>query len=238
MMYSDLHCHPSMIPFNHGRNSNYDDGANFHIYNIPKKSWKILKRQKRKGFKQFLASFPQADMTTLSKANVRLVFASLYPPETGFFMANDRKGRNADVINKAIQLLLKSKLLGQSGRIILFPFDKILALTLNREGWVRDSVQKLLMKFPKKRINYIQGQTKDKNEEYYNYFDELQKEHKMYLNSISNVPPGIRPYSIIEKSDDLRKVIYDEEKIAVILTIEGMGMLAQKRDENNEQTKL
>lgn len=237
-MYSDLHCHPSMIPFNHGRNSNYDDGDDFHIYNIPKKSWKILKRQKRKGFKQFLASFPQSDMTTLSKANVRLVFASLYPPETGFFMGNDRKGRNADVINKAIRLLLKSKFLGQLGRIILFPANKILALTLNREGWVRDSVQKLLMKFPKERINYIQGQTKDKNEEYYNYFDELQKEHKMYLNSISKVPPGIRPYSIIEKSDDLRKVIYDEDKIAVILTIEGMAMLAQKRDDNNEQTKL
>ncbi|MCK5105826.1 MAG: hypothetical protein KAR17_23550 [Cyclobacteriaceae bacterium] len=237
-MYSDLHCHPSMIPFNHGRNSNYDGGPDFHIYNIPRKSLKILKKQKKKGFKQFLASFPQSDMGTLSRADVRLVFASLYPPETGFFMGNDRKGINAKVVRSAVGLLSKSKFLGRLAGILLFPLNLILARTLNQEGWVRDTVQKLLMKFHKKRIDFIQGQIPDHNGKYYNYFDELQMEAQMYQNSINKAPPGIRKYSIITHGNELNSVIDEEDRIAVVLSIEGMGMLAQERDLDNEQTKL
>ncbi|MFC2126346.1 hypothetical protein ACFLU5_16255 [Bacteroidota bacterium] len=251
-MYSDLHCHPSMIPFNHLRHTKDFGTSRFNLYNIPEKSLKILKKQKKKGFKQFLTSYPQSDLATCSRANVRLVFASLYPPETGFFMGNDRTNIDAEVVRYAVEKLLKNKFLGRVAGIILYRSNRLLARTLNREGWVRDTVQKLLMKFPRERINFIQGDrtdekgyetvckenNPDKKKKYYDYFCELKLEHKMYMDSVDEAPPGTRKYSVITNGNELDSVIDDEEKIAVVLTIEGMGMLAQERNKDNKQTKL
>ncbi len=74
--YADIHCHPSLHPYAFkmvGKNRN----NNVWGYDPPKP------RQRDSNYPEF----SQCDFTTLSKANVKLIYASLYPIEQGWFKA-------------------------------------------------------------------------------------------------------------------------------------------------------
>src|SRR6185503_19973684 len=95
-MLADLHCHPATWSFQKLRNSKDDvnpRNSNWHIWNISR-----TKKDERKIKKGKRASYAQSDFKLLSKGDVRLVFASLYPIEKGFFMGNRAKGINATII--------------------------------------------------------------------------------------------------------------------------------------------
>ena len=90
--YVDLHCHPALKPY--GKSFNYK-----------KKGWNNPHRSRRNSIWKYdppsltdkllnyvinLTKFSQSNFTSLAKGDVRIVFASLYPLEKGFFV-NDIK---------------------------------------------------------------------------------------------------------------------------------------------------
>ncbi|MEP2057497.1 MAG: membrane dipeptidase [Maribacter litoralis] len=90
--YVDLHCHPALKPY--GKSFNYK-----------KKGWNNPHRSRRNSIWKYdppsltdkllnyvinLTKFSQSNFTSLAKGDVKIVFASLYPLEKGFFV-NDIK---------------------------------------------------------------------------------------------------------------------------------------------------
>lgn len=90
--YADIHCHPSLHPYAFkvsGKNRN----NNVWDYDPPKP------RQRDSKYPEF----SQCDFTTLSKANVKLIYASLYPIEQGWFKAKFiNEGPITDIAAKII----------------------------------------------------------------------------------------------------------------------------------------
>ena len=96
--YVDLHCHPAMKPF--GKSFNGTAGENttnrrkknsIWFYDSPNFFEKAI--QLLSG----ICKFTQADCTTLAHGNVRVVCASLYPIERGFFRNDLGSGLIADL---------------------------------------------------------------------------------------------------------------------------------------------
>lgn len=85
--FADLHCHPNLKTYGHS----YDKGnskkkENVWFYNPPQFFTKLL------NVTLGVSRFSQSDFTTLSKGGAKIVFASLYPFEKGFFINSAGKG--------------------------------------------------------------------------------------------------------------------------------------------------
>ena len=85
--FADLHCHPNLKTYGHsfdgGRN---EEKQNVWYYQPPRAMTKLL------NILMGITSFTQADFTTLSKGGARIIFASLYPFEKGFFINSAGSG--------------------------------------------------------------------------------------------------------------------------------------------------
>ena len=85
--FADHHCHPNLKTYGH----TYDKGEpgikqNVWHYKPPGFWSKLL------NILSGITSFSQSDFTTLSKGGARIIFASLYPFEKGFFINSVGKG--------------------------------------------------------------------------------------------------------------------------------------------------
>jgi hypothetical protein len=81
--FADLHCHPNLKTFGQsfsGESNNPKNKAN--VWYVKPPNWFTKAFNALTG----MTKFSQADFTTLSKANVRIAFVSLYPFEKGFFI--------------------------------------------------------------------------------------------------------------------------------------------------------
>lgn len=82
LKFADFHCHPTLKTYGH-----YYENTSYGL-----KRRDIWYRQKNSYLRKLLcrkfsiAKFSQSDFTTLKKGNVKLVTASLYPFEKGFFI--------------------------------------------------------------------------------------------------------------------------------------------------------
>ena len=84
--YVDLHCHPSLKPY--GKSFNREAGKNSHKRKDPNSIWYYDSPNFFEKAIQLLSGickFTQSDCSTLANGNVRVVCASLYPIERGFF---------------------------------------------------------------------------------------------------------------------------------------------------------
>jgi microsomal dipeptidase-like Zn-dependent dipeptidase len=84
--YVDLHCHPSLKPY--GKSFNKEIGKNSNKRRDPNSIWHYDSPNFFEKAIQLLCGvckFTQADCSTLANGNVRVVCASLYPIERGFF---------------------------------------------------------------------------------------------------------------------------------------------------------
>lgn len=228
MPFADLHCHPAFWPFNK-RNLESQDPKD-HIWNISftKKQLKQMKKGKR-------ASYAQSGFDQMTRGDVRLVFASMYAVEKGFFMGNRTRGSNADVVRGVFaQFVNTPRFLRTVLSTILSPFNKFLQ-GLNKEGWARDTLQKMVMAFPRQRINYFQ-----RNQ--YDYYNETVTEYKLYKEfegdkPLAPAPITTRPYRLCANALDVQKAL-GEEQIAVILTIEGFHCLCMEPKPGSEELQL
>lgn len=87
--FADLHCHPNLKTFGHsfsGYPKSVKDKSHVWHKKNPTTATKILNTLTG------LTKFSQADFTTLTKANVKIAFVSLYPFEKGFFINGPLNG--------------------------------------------------------------------------------------------------------------------------------------------------
>lgn len=248
--FADLHCHPHLRSFNWLRHSKYEKKENlkkkyFHPWFIV---WSKPKAEE-KGIRA--NAYSQIDLIKLVNGKVKLVFVSLYPMEKGWFKGKDDLS-SSDLTGllsvfsklKIIQPFLKSPKLKE----ILLKIGQ----DEGRRTAFRDILQSLFMKFPRRRINFIQSNN-------YEYFEELKRE-KEFLGSRNNKHteseiniPGIRKiflsrkklseddelhasgtYEIAKNGNNVKEII-DNEKSAFVLTIEGANVF--NTDEDIEQIK-
>lgn len=184
--FADLHCHPNLKTFGH----TFDDCSpnekcSVWYYDPPGKFSKILNTLTG------ITRFSQSDFTTLSKGGAKVIVASLYPFERGFF------------INAA-----------GNGKLSAYLSDLITGI-----GY--------------KRIRYLQNN--------FDYFEDLENEYNFLLKSRTIHRIEGTDYQWILASDwnDVRNIIQNENKIAVILSIEGahvfntgLGNFTEKVPEN------
>lgn len=79
--YSDLHCHPNLKTYGHSFSKKRSNKKqNVWYYKPPHFFTKLL------NVTLGVTRFSQADFTTLSKGGAKIIFASLYPFEKGFFI--------------------------------------------------------------------------------------------------------------------------------------------------------
>jgi microsomal dipeptidase-like Zn-dependent dipeptidase len=223
-MFADLHSHPTFRPFNDLRNSGKDTftNADYTIWKIRNNKEKAIATGER------AASFSQANVSRLLKGKVKLVYASLYPVEQGFFLGNHSKGYD----KKHVQLLAKN---WQGTKFNLFISGilngtvRAVAKLLLNGGIGRDIGNALFMKFSIQRINFLQGETVDKQtHKKYNYFDELQLEHEFIHKFVDLACPdndadgkSLGCYRIVKNSAELEKSFNQSGEVALVLTVEG-----------------
>ena len=79
--YSDLHCHPNLKTYGHSFSKKLSNKKqNVWYYKPPHFFTKLL------NVTLGVTRFSQADFSTLSKGGAKIIFASLYPFEKGFFI--------------------------------------------------------------------------------------------------------------------------------------------------------
>ncbi|MEQ9402131.1 MAG: hypothetical protein RIM99_00985 [Cyclobacteriaceae bacterium] len=235
--FADLHCHPHSRSFHWLRGTRHEKkyGKRFHAWNVVVSNFK----RQEKGKRAF--SYSQCDPVKLWNGETKLVFASLYPFEKGFYMGGtverSKVVRLLDVISTTGLGFVNPMKWGQA-LFALFTG----APTLFKSS--RAFLQSLLMRMPIRRVKYF---TSSK----YDYYDELlverdflfkksgiQTTNQIFIPGIKrlfkskrrlrrNYPDSLNAdgkFVICKNFDEVEKTINDDD-IAMILTIEGLHAL-------------
>lgn len=166
--FADLHCHPNLKTYGHSFDrGRHGEKQNVWNYKPPVFFSKLL------NIIAGITRFSQSDFTTLSKGGARIIFASLYPFEKGFF------------INSA-----------GSGPISAWLSDKITDI-----GY--------------QRVRELQKHS--------NYFEDLEREYRFFINSRKTYQINDKEYrwKPMANIKDVKKSLNTLNEVAVILTIEG-----------------
>lgn len=235
--FADLHCHPHSRAFHwmrHSRNERKHT-RRFHAWNVVLSNFK----KQEKGKRAF--SYSQCDPVKLWNGETKLVFASLYPFEKGFY-----KGGTMDQ-SKLIQLLDTVSTIGL-GTLNPFKFIRVLMNFMTGSASLLKSIrsvfQSLLMRMPLRRIKYFLSPE-------YDYYRELIRErdfllamdgkevkNHIYIPGIKNIfkrakklrrnyPESLDAtgkYVICQNFSEVESATANDE-IAMVLTIEGMHAL-------------
>ncbi|WP_424962413.1 hypothetical protein [Ekhidna sp.] len=248
--YADLHCHPHSRAFHWMRHTkNEKKPGKYNPWNVVLSNFK----KQEKGKRAF--SYSQCDPVKLWNGETKLVFASLYPFEKGFY-----KGGQIDQ-SKLIRIL---DVLSTSGLGFLNPikwFQAVFAFITGAPTILkiaRAFLQSLLMRMPIRRIKFFIS--KD-----YDYYEELIRERDFLLNKSGETMqnqvyiPGIRrlwkrtsklkknypesldatgKYVVCEDYNQVKSTL-DSDEIAMVLTIEGMHALGTDThlDQVNDRIK-
>ncbi len=225
MPFADLHCHPAFWAFNKRPDNQVFDWTKHHIWSV-----QYSGKDRKKMAKGKMANYKQADFQCLTEGDVRLVFASMYPIEKGFFIGNERLF--TDLANGLIDKTLNwprwsRRLLG----VVLSPVNWVSKL-LNSDGPVRDLLQKKVMAFSGERVKYLQ------NDELYDYYHEIEGEFSFYteFNNKTPLSENTLPYRMPANGTEIEDIIHKENKIAVVLTVEGFHALCLKHAEGKKHT--
>ena len=237
--FADLHCHPHMRSFNwlHEPGDPEKNGK-YHPW------WIIFPKSKASGKGKRAAAYSQCDLVQVTNGNMKLAFASLYPLEKGWVTGRSEivKGRIVD-LRKLIGNNFINDALSETLSFIMKPFVSRLGEDNGKKLAMRDFAQAIFMKLPIKKINFYQS-----NE--YDYFTELKAERN-YLRKCNNKEtsseiylswpkrwfvnlkrqkrkhPGILDatgtYEIAKNGKEVTRII-DEDKTALVLTIEGANV--------------
>ncbi|MEO9872777.1 amidohydrolase family protein [Ekhidna sp.] len=247
--YADLHCHPHSRAFHWMRHTKYErKQKKYHPWNIVLSNFK----KQEKGKRAF--SYSQCDPVKLWNGETKLVFASLYPFEKGFY-----KGGQMEQ-SKVIRIL---DILSTSGLGFLNPIkwaQLVLAFFTGAPTvlkLLRTFLQSLLMRMPIRRIKFFVSPS-------YDYYEELIRERDFLINysdqkTKNNIfIPGLR--RLIKSASKLKKKYpeslnaegkyvlcknysevkdtLDKNEIAMVLTIEGMHALGTDTNLNKVEERI
>ncbi len=226
-MYADIHCYPGKVAYD--TSAMAEDGFD----KIPMDPWQIPQSNLKDQAKAKLArDYSQCDLVKSTQARVKLMFASLYPIEKGFFY-----GINGGRISK--------KMVGDYFRRIHFDgVDTALdwlvhhVRTLPGLGNLRKNelhfLQNRFIRLPLERIMYVQNG-------HYDYFEELKREYKFYRtragervttpHKLQLEPGGPHRtwegvYQLAQNGDDVRyRLRPDNDDVIIVVTLEGIHSL-------------
>jgi microsomal dipeptidase-like Zn-dependent dipeptidase len=223
-MFADLHSHPTFRPFNDLRNSGEDVFTNpgYTIWGVTHDNKKAIAQGKR------AAAYAQANVSRLLRGKVKLVYASLYPIEQGFFLGNPNRNYNKKHVNLIARNWKKTKFNLFLSSILNGTLGGVVRLLVNG-GVGRDIANSLFMKFSLHRINFLQGETEDKHTGLpYQYFDELRLEYEFIHRfadvacpDIGNDGASLGCYRIVKDRKALERSFSEPREVALVLTIEG-----------------
>ena len=217
--YSDLHCHPTMLPMMLSKETLWD------TYFTGKKFRRIIKFQK-KGKRGGL--YDQSGYPKLLNARVKLVYVALYPLEQGFMVNTGWFWGLLDFVAKG----------GPFGKFVLNPMGK--------NGHLRDLGLSIFTKFRKRKIRELKGQEYwdgFMNELDYYHRDNRKskkiskksKDEMEALKSLVNIA-AIKEkgkFVVADKEyvkptlSDLKEE--DDDKIITVFTMEGIGTISQTK---------
>ena len=166
--YADLHCHPNLKTYGHSFDKGMPgDKQNVWYYKPPGFFSKLL------NIIAGITRFSQADFTTLSKGGARIIFASLYPFEKGFFINSAGKG----------------------------PLS----------AWLSDKITDIGYQ----RVRELQKHS--------NYFEDLEKEYRFFIDSRKKYQINGKEYrwKPAANNKDVKKSLKASNEVSVILSIEG-----------------
>lgn len=164
--FADLHCHPHGRSFNYLRNTRHRNGKKYNPWTIILSNW----RKQRKGARAF--SYSQCDLAKLQNGNGRIIFASLYPIEKGFFRGGGKI--DGEGVRKIQRFLDSIPPLGFITRPLFN--SAVRSVLSSKEGRTsaKDLFQSLLMRMPLSRVNFIQSSQ-------YDYYQELKEEYQFLI---------------------------------------------------------
>ena len=202
-IFADLHCHPAAWSFNYLRNTETEkDPELFSPWSIPNSNINRQEKGKRTGYSQ-------SDFAKLLTGRTKLVFASLYPIEKGFFR------------DKFLRSLRSGKNFRSGDKHTLF-----------------DIIQSKVMNISHERTEYFQGKEIDGltydywdelQREYAFYVAGANQKNKITAFESEN---GQKlkyetqgQYSIAKTLSDVNTAVNFSDGISIVLTIEGMHAL-------------
>lgn len=200
--FIDIHCHPSLYPFNRMRNTEKEKSQEFNLWHSdPPNKWEKGK----------IVRYSQSDFPALIQGGVKVIFASLTPLEREFFI-----GRREENKTKSI----RKKLNGVLSKMI---YDK---------SPIRVVGGSIVSSFPIRRINFLQSEDYDYFDELERNYDFYIKDNnKIFdfkpfdkkLSSNQSVIKG--KFVLTENFSDVEGVLSQQDnevkQIAVVLSIEG-----------------
>ncbi len=202
-IFADLHSHPVAWSFNALRNTPQEkEPILFTPWNIPESNVKRQAKGKRVGYSQ-------ADFAKLLVGRTKLIFASLYPIEKGFFR------------DKFFRVLRAKK-----------------GIRTGKKHTLLDMAQTKFMGISKERVEFFQGKEiegeiydywDELQKEYDFYLKGANKVNEVCVDTWEN---GQRvqyktkgSYQIAKTPADVTESVNSPDQVAVVLTIEGMHAL-------------
>ncbi|MEQ8425515.1 MAG: hypothetical protein RIA63_12450 [Cyclobacteriaceae bacterium] len=233
-MYADFHCYPGKVAFDSSLMAGDADNELIHPWQIPQSN---LRNQAKGGV---ALEYSQCDLAKSMQAGVKLMFASLYPIEKGFFNGSNKGGINKKIISEYFRRI---HLEGQSLA------NGWLISHLKTQSGVRsisetelDFLQSRFTRLPLERITFMQNG-------HYDYFEELKREYKFYLSKAGEkvttphklqlVPRGPSRtwegvYQLAKNGADvLSQLRADKDDVVIVLTLEGIHSLGVGNPEDD-----
>ncbi len=226
-MYADIHCYPGKVAYDTSFMAlNGYDGDPSDPWQIPQSN--LNEQVKSKPAKDY----SQCDLVKSTQARVKLMFASLYPIEKGFFHGIKGSQTSKKIISDYFEQI---QIDGEK------PATEWLAHQLSQQPYAanikKSEIDSLLNRFkrlPIERIKFLQNGS-------YDYFEELKREYKFYLskagqkattpNKLQLEPHGPTRkwdgvYQLAQSgSDVLYRLRPDNDDVVIVLTIEGIHSL-------------
>ena len=226
-MYADIHCYPGKVAYNSSVM------ALSGLDKMPMDPWQIPQSNLENQVRSKLAKdYSQCDLVKSTQARVKLMFASLYPIEKGFFIGNRGGSICKDMISDYFRRIRSE---GDASAM-----DWLMHLLRKQPGMenVKRSeltfLQNQFVRLPLERIQFLQNG-------HYDYFDELKREYKFYrskagekvttTHKLQLVPHGPHRkwegvYQLAQNGGDvLYRLRPDNDDVVIVLTLEGIHSL-------------
>lgn len=223
--FADLHCHTTlamMHEYSQGESKRFNSQA-AHPWSVPKAKRKAIKKGLR------AQRYTQSDFAHLSKGNVRLVFATLYPFEQGYFIRKDNDPRATIIVSLVSGIPLKRVkwFLENEAYNYWDELKKEYTLIRRRSG-IRSS-DKILFKHPSK--NRV---IKERVEGQYWLIADNPTDALTKMSTEDVKYKGDKGYAF-KSFEDLDEIVSKEGQTAVLLCIEGAHWLTLNKDGRFEE---
>ena len=224
MRYIDLHCHPTLMLMNDYSKGNPHlfNGDDAHAWSVPKANSRKLKKGLR------ATNYTQATFAHQIKANTRMVFATLYAFEQGFFIRKDGLPRSTAIVAALTHVNIdRAKWILRKDYNYWEEFKAEYTFIRRRSGVLSDA--KICFKHP----TNFDSVTENVSGRYWLIADNPNLAYERMQSEDADYE-GTKNYAF-KAFDELGSVVENNTpEVAVMLCVEGSHIFTLNRDERNE----